>query len=412
MATLDFVPQYKDEEVFSIAGKAIKLDTEADIQPYLKQLDEMNNVKKIDFSGNTIGIEASKHLANSMKKHQSTLEEVNFSDLFTGRLNTEIPKSLDYLLPAMIDAPKLTIINLSDNAFGLQTIEPVEDFIPKAVYLQHLILSNNGMGPFAGERIGKCLYKLSLNKKKLGLTSLKTFICGRNRLENGSTKYLSIGLKAHEDLEVVKLYQNGIRPTGISTLITQGLKYNTKLRIIDLQDNTITTKSATVLAKNLPVWKHLKELNVNDCLLKPLGSLELVKALEAGETLKTLKVLKLQYNELDERSLPHLKNAIENKLPNLESLELNGNILEEENSVIEEITAIFEQRGVGELDELDDLEEPDSDAEEESEEEAEEEQFDAEELEKELEQEEEKYTPDNDNKEVDELAEKLEETDL
>lgn len=409
MATLDFSPAYAPDEVFSIAGKAIKLDSRADIEPYLKELDAMKNVRKIDFSGNTIGIEASKHLADSLKLHKDTLEEVNFSDLFTGRLNTEIPQALNYLLPAMLDAPKLHIINLSDNAFGLQTIEPLEDFLPKAVYLEHLILSNNGMGPFAGERIGKCLFKLSLNKAKLGLPSLKTFICGRNRLENGSTTYLSLGLKAHRDLEVVKLYQNGIRPQGIAKLIVHGLKYNTKLTILDLQDNTITRRSATVLSDALTSWKNLKELNVNDCLLNPLGSLALAKALHSGEVMSALKTLKLQYNELDQEALELLKSAIESKLPNLELLELNGNRFEEENSTIDEIAAIFDERGTGAIDDLDDLEELDSDEEDESELEEEEEQIEAEILEQELEQLQEYYTPDNYNKEVEELAAKLEE---
>ncbi|CAM9023240.1 hypothetical protein WICANDRAFT_65526 [Wickerhamomyces anomalus NRRL Y-366-8] len=413
MASLDFTPEYKDEEVYSLAGKSLKFDTKEDIEPYLKELNALKNVKKLDFSGNTIGIDASKHLADSIDLHRDTLEEVNFADLFTGRLKDEIPKSLEFLLPALAKAPNLHIINLSDNAFGLQTIEPVEDFIAKAVYLQHLILSNNGMGPFAGERIGKSLFKLSLAKQKLGQPSLKTFICGRNRLENGSTTYLSIGLKAHKDLQVVKLYQNGIRPQGIAKLILQGLKHNTKLTILDLQDNTITKKSAKVLADNLSIWKELKELNVNDCLLNPLGSLELVKAFNAGESLQGFKTLRLQYNELDSKALEILKDVIANKLPKLESLELNGNRFEEESSIVDEINAIFEERGFGELDELDDLEELDSEDEEEeteSEEEAEEEEIEAEVLEKELEQEQENYTVDNDNKQVQDIAAELEKT--
>ena len=104
-----------------------------------------------------------------------------------------------------------------------------------------------------------------------------------------------------------------------------------------------------------------------------------------------------------------LKDAISDKLPNLELLELNGNRFEEENNVIDEINAIFEDRGVGELDELDDLEELDSDEDEtDSEKEESEEEIEAEILEKELEQEQEVYTPDNNDKDVTKLAEELE----
>ncbi|KAH3677093.1 hypothetical protein WICMUC_001848 [Wickerhamomyces mucosus] len=413
MATLDFIPTYKEEEIYSIANKSIKFDSYDDIKPYLDELvtkASTSTIKKLDFSGNTIGIEASKFLGDVLTKLTS-LEEVNFADLFTGRLKDEIPKSLQYLLPPLIPLKKLTILNLSDNAFGLMTIDELEDFLSKAVYLEHLILSNNGMGPFAGARIGKSLYKLSANKKALKLSSLKTFICGRNRLENGSIDYLAIGLRNHIDLQVVKLYQNGIRPQGIAKLILQGLRFNKELTILDLQDNTITRKSALVLADTLSNWLKLKELNVNDCLLNPLGSLKLIESFHQGEILNKFEILRLQYNELDIHALTLLKSVIADKLPNLKTLELNGNRFEEDSSIIDEINEIFEDRGFGELDELDDLEELDSedeDEEDESEEEAEEEEIELDELEKELEQIQEYYTPDNENKEVEDIATKLE----
>ncbi|KAH3682939.1 hypothetical protein WICPIJ_006093 [Wickerhamomyces pijperi] len=412
MASLDFTPSYKDEEVYSIAGKAYKFDTVVDIQPYIDELTakaSTSTIKKLDFSGNTIGIEASKALGEVLSTLTS-LEEVNFADLFTGRLKDEIPQSLYHLLPPLIKLSKLHILNLSDNAFGLMTIEPLEQFLAQAIYVEHLILSNNGMGPFAGERIGKALYKLSQAKKAASLASLKTFICGRNRLENGSINYLAIGLRNHKDLQVVKLYQNGIRPQGIAKLILQGLKFNNALTILDLQDNTITSKSAIVLADNLKSWTQLKELNVNDCLLKPIGSMKLVEAFHQGSVLENLEQLKLQYNELETNALELLKDVVESKLPNLKNLELNGNRFEEESEIIEQITAIFEERGFGEVDELDDLEEVDSDEEDEEEEEEEEAQEDLDELEKELEQAQEQYTPDNENKEVEDLASKLQET--
>ena len=141
--------------------------------------------------------------------------EVNFADLYTSRLVDEVVDSLKFLLPVLLKCPSLEIVNLSDNAFGLRTIELLEDYTAHAVNIKHLILSNNGMGPFAGERIGKALFHLAQNKKAASKSFLETFICGRNRLENGSAVYLALGLKSHsEGLKVVKLYQNGIRPKG------------------------------------------------------------------------------------------------------------------------------------------------------------------------------------------------------
>ncbi|KAM9910317.1 hypothetical protein OXX69_004603 [Metschnikowia pulcherrima] len=358
------------ESTFSLAGKQIKFNAAEDIKSYAQALIEQTGVRKIDISGNTLGIEASKEFAAAIIAHKETLAEVDFSDIYTGRLNTEIPQSLDHLLPALLQCRNLKIVNLSDNAFGLQTIDPIEAYLGQAVSVEHLILSNNGMGPFAGARIGKALYKLSLAKKQQKYPSLKTFICGRNRLENGSINYLAIGLRAHEHLHTVRLYQNGIRPAGVEKLISQGLARNTHLQVLDLQDNTLTSRAAVALAESLGQWTGLSELNLNDCLLKPKGSLVLAEKLATGVERPSFKVLKLQYNELEADALKRLVSAIEGKLPALSKLELNGNRFDEECDEISAITELLEDRD-GELDELDDLEELDSDEESDDEEEGE-----------------------------------------
>lgn len=359
------------EKSYCISGRQLKLNSAADIKPYLEEINKKSDLVKINFSGNTLGVEASKELAESLLNHKNTLKEVNFSDLYTGRLNTEIPQSLEYLLPALLKCSALQVLDLSDNAIGLQAIDPLESYLSQAVTLEHLILSNNGMGPFAGARIGKSLFVLRQNKKKASKGSLKSFICGRNRLENGSIDNLSVGLKHHEDLEVLGLYQNGIRPVGISKLIKFGISENKKLKVLDLQDNTLTLKASLTLAAALDRWPGLIELNLNDCLMKPKGSRAVCKALAEGSFKKGLISLKLQYNELEEDSLEDLLNAVENKMPHLKKLELNGNRFEEECSMLKRLMDVFEKRGVGSLDDLDDLEELDSEEEEDEEEEEE-----------------------------------------
>lgn len=366
MASVDVDVGVTPETTYSLAGKQIKFNTKADIASHVSELIAKPKITKIDLSGNTIGIDASEEFAKALVHHKDTILEVNLSDLYTGRLNTEIPQSLEHLLPALLQCPNLKIVNLSDNAFGLQTIDPIEWYLARAVSVEHLILSNNGMGPFAGARIGKSLFTLSQQKKKLGKSSLKTFICGRNRLENGSIDYLAIGLRNHADLETVRLYQNGIRPTGIAKLITRGLSQNKNLKVLDLQDNTITTSAAIALADSLLHWTKLTELNLNDCLLKPKGSLILVDRFREVDAKPSLATLKLQYNELESDALASLVHVIEKKLPNLKLLELNGNRFDEDSDHVASITTIFEERGFGELDELDDLEEIDSEEEDES----------------------------------------------
>lgn len=368
MATLPFTPVYKEDEIFSIAGKALKLTSKDDIKPHLENLTKLKAVKKIDFSGNTIGIEASAALAEAITANKSVyeaLEEVNFADLYTSRLVDEVVESLTHLLPALLKCPNLEIVNLSDNAFGLRTIDSLEAYIANAVSLKHLLLSNNGMGPFAGERIGKALFYLSENKTNAKKEMLETFICGRNRLENGSALYLALGLKSHgKGLKNVKLYQNGIRPRGIMSLIHYGFKFNTQLEILDLQDNTFTATASKTLADTLPIWKDsLKELNLNDCLLKEAGS-DLVFDVILKEKFPHLHTLKFEYNEMNQETLENklCKALEEGNLPELKELQINGNRLDEDSEAIDTLQAKFEEM------EIDDFEEVDSEDESEEEE--------------------------------------------
>ncbi|CDO96483.1 unnamed protein product [Kluyveromyces dobzhanskii CBS 2104] len=362
---------------FSKAGLQQKWTSEEDIRSVLDELKLMDKVTSLDLSGNTIGVEASKALADAINKNDSirnNVEDVNFADMYTSRLVDEVVESLQLLLPALQSCPKLSKVDLSDNAFGLRTIDSLEKFLRETVQLKHIILANNGMGPFAGERIGKALYVLAENKKKAGKSLLETFVCGRNRLENGSTRWLSQGLKAHgDDLHTVRLYQNGIRPQGCINLIKHGLSHNKKLHVLDLQDNTFTAVASDTLAQYLTNWTQLKELNLNDCLLKGPGSHAVLKVLKENK-FDDLETLKLQYNELTQHTLEHLLiPALKaGNLPSLNSLELNGNRLEEDSEPLSLLPSLFD----GELDELDDLEEVDSEEEEESEdEEAEEEEM-------------------------------------
>lgn len=347
---------------YSIAGKQVKFNSADDIKSYCDEIIAFDKLVSVDFSGNTLGVEASEALSKALLHHKDTITEINFSDLYTGRLNTEIPQSLEYLLPALLQMPNLKTVNLSDNAFGLQTIDPIEAYLTKAVSVQHLILSNNGMGPFAGARIGTSLFKLAQAKKAAGVPSLKTFVCGRNRLENGSINHLALGLRSHADLEVVRLYQNGIRPAGIAKLVADGLSQNKNLTVLDLQDNTITKGSTELAAALTKGWDKLQEINFNDALLKNTGSLAVAKAL-ASKPRPDLNTLKLQYNELESDALKVLAEGIKEHLPNLTWLELNGNRFEEDSEHVEAIAEVFAERGKGEIDDLDDLEEIDSEEE-------------------------------------------------
>lgn len=279
------------------------------------------------------------------------------ADIFTGRLREEIPAALEALLPALQTCPALHTVNLCDNAFGPTAAAPLELFLETHVPLKHLYLQNNGMGPEAGARMARALSK---NNK----AALETLVCGRNRLENGSAAAWSACFTTHAStLTTVKMPQNGIRPEGIEQLLTHGLARCLALQTLDFQDNTFTLRGAEALVQTLPAWPQLTQLAIGDCLLSARGGVRLAQALEAGRS-KNVKVLRLQYNDIDGAGVNALRVALERGgLPVLELLELNGNRFQEDDANVTAIRDLFEARGVGELDELDDLEE-ESDADE------------------------------------------------
>ena len=213
--------------IFSLSGQSLKLDTAEHIEPHLKSLIASDTVTEIQLGGNTLGAPACETLA-SVLKTKSTLQTAKLDDIFTSRLLSEIPPALSSLLTALLELSNLHTVDLSDNAFGLNTVKPLVDFLSTHVPLKHLILQNNGLGPDAGTLIASALTALAERKeeaRKSGkeVPDLETVVCGRNRLESGSMSAWAKAYRAHRKVRVVKMVQNGIRQDGISLLLTEGL---------------------------------------------------------------------------------------------------------------------------------------------------------------------------------------------
>ncbi|KAF2109462.1 ran GTPase activating protein 1 [Lophiotrema nucula] len=370
-----------DTKVFSLEGKVLKLDSAEDIEPHIKDLKANDDVEEVRFLGNTLGIGASEALAKVLET-KNKLQVANFADVFTGRLLSEIPPALAALLTSLLTLPDLHTVNLSDNAFGLNTQAPLVDFLSQHVPLRHLILNNNGLGPAAGVLVAEALTKLAEKKEAARregkvVPNLETVICGRNRLENGSMAAWATAYAAHNKIKEIKMVQNGIRQEGITHLLTNGLSHATELNILDLQDNTFTATGAKALSNVVGKWTELKELGVGDCLLSARGGVALANALQKGKHTK-LEVLRLQFNEITSKGIKGLADA-HTALPALRRIELNGNRFEEEDPSIEKLREVLEARkeaadGVGEddeeywgIDELDELEEESDDEEDEDE---------------------------------------------
>jgi Ran GTPase-activating protein 1 len=245
-------------------------------------------------------------------------------------------------------------------------------FLTHNKHFQVFKLNNNGLGIAGGQTIANALLKNAETAKAEGIhpTRLRTVICGRNRLENGSAAAWASAFAAHGGLTEVRMPQNGIRMEGIAE-IAKGLAKCPSLQVLDLQDNTCTESGSRAVAEGLRTWPDLRTLNLSDCLLGPKGGIAVATALREGRCPK-LEVLKVQYGEWDHRALNILAEAIKDKLPNLTALELNGNRADPEDECITNVREALESHGHEDaLDELDDMEEYDEEEAEREEEEAE-----------------------------------------
>lgn len=277
----------------------------------------------------------------------------DFADIFTGRLISEIPDALKALCDVIEPKSTLVEINLSDNAFGVRSVEPLRKLLENNRF-EILRLNNNGLGPEAGTMIAIWLKKSAELSKQKGLTSnLKTVICGRNRLENGSAPAWADAFAEHGTLEEVRLPQNAIWTDGIRAL-AEGLSKCPNLRYLDLQDNTFikdeSKAAVSAWAHALPKLSALETLVFSDCVLSEEGADEvppLLQKLAEGSN-KNLVTLVLQNNNLNVSTLKFFEKSLVS-LPKLRRLELQWNDIDEDSEdgvdAVDAVRQIMTQRG-------------------------------------------------------------------
>lgn len=112
-------------------------------------------------------------------------------------------------------------------------------------------MNNCGLGIGGGKMLAKALLDCYEASVTAGTPlKLKTFIAGRNRLENDGAKALSEFFNKVGTLEHVAMPQNGINPPGI-TALSEAFKSNPNMKILNLNDNTIKSKGAEAISAAL-----------------------------------------------------------------------------------------------------------------------------------------------------------------
>lgn len=358
----------KSSNELSFAGRKLKLDTAKDAQEIVDGIKNFQDLKALCLEGNTLGLEAAKVIAKALEE-KSKFEKALWSDMYTGRLRSEIPPSLEYLGNGIITAgARLSELDLSDNAFGPDGVKGIKKLlISEACYsLQTLKLNNNGLGIGGGKILSEAFISCHKSSVAAGKPfALKVFISGRNRLENEGAKALSEAFKLLGSLEEITMPQNGIRPEGVSYLAA-AFQENKNLKVVNINDNTCTESGAKALAQCVPHLKRLEILNVGDCLLKDKGAVALAPALAVD--LPHLKQVIMSFNEIRRDGAIAVAKSMKNK-DKLEILNLDGNQLGDSTDEVQDVMSSINR--IDTLAPFDDNEDPDSDEDENEEEEGE-----------------------------------------
>ncbi|XP_063078499.1 ran GTPase-activating protein 1a [Engraulis encrasicolus] len=313
----------------SYKGKGLKLDNAESVAEIVKDIKEFQGLQALRLEGNTIGVEAAKAIAKALED-KSDFQFCYWSDMFTGRLRSEIPPALNSLGDAiMMSGARLRVLDLSDNAFGPDGVKGIEKLLKSTAChtLQELRLNNCGMGIGGGKILAAALTECHKQSSAAGAPlSLKVFIAGRNRLENDGATALAQAFQLMGSLEEIHIPQNGINHPGV-TAMANALQHNPQLRVINFNDNTFTKKGAIAMAQALRHLRNVQVINFGDCLVRSEGALAISDTLVEG--LPILKELNLSFGEITEDAALTVARALQDKAQ-LEKLDLNGNCLGEE----------------------------------------------------------------------------------
>uniref|UniRef100_A0A8C4QU06 RAN GTPase activating protein 1a n=1 Tax=Eptatretus burgeri TaxID=7764 RepID=A0A8C4QU06_EPTBU len=254
-------------------------------------------------------------------------QQAQWSDMFTGRLRSEIPLALESLGHAVLTAgAMLTELDLSDNAFGPDGVRAFRFLLCSTACrsLMTLRLNNCGLGIGGGKILAEALLECQREAKAANQPMvLRVFVAGRNRLENDGATALAEAFKMIGTLEEVHMPQNGINHAGIAAL-AKAFSRNPALRTINLNDNSFTKRGALSMAEALKDLQDVNVINFGDCLVRSAGAFAFAKTLTEG--LPKIKEINLSYGEINHIAAMAVVRAVE-KTDSLEKLDLNGNCL-------------------------------------------------------------------------------------
>ena len=270
-----------------------------------------SKLKLINLQSNNITEEAAKALASTISSNTG-LEE-----LYLG--NNQLQLGVIKIATALKSISSLKVLDFNNNNIPEQVADELAAAIRVNNSIEKLWLSDNHLGS-STVMIVNALKEIS-TLKELNLNGNK------NRSEELAPALASIIAK-NKLMEILSLSDNNLNDDGVIKIALSLCKHSA-LKVFNLQNNNITEETAEALASVVSSNNGLEELYLCNNQLQ-LGAIKLATALK---TISSLKVLDLENNTITEHAADELEAAIKANT-SLQYLRLSENCLGSSMAVI------------------------------------------------------------------------------
>ena len=254
----------------------------------LQALTRTSNLEVLNLNGSNLTGEVVEHLV-SVIKNNSCLKQLYLS-------SNDFKSSVSAILRALKENSRLNVLNLNDNVMTEEAAEDLADVIKNNTYLKQLCIENNKLGVSAAV-ILQALTRTS-NHEVLNLNG--------SNLTGEVVEHLVSVIKNNSCLKQLYLSSNDFK-SSVSAIL-KALKENSRLNVLNLNDNVMTEEAAEDLADVIKNNTHLKQL----CIENNKLGVSAAVILQALTRTSNLEVLNLNGSNLTGEVVEHLVSVIKN----------------------------------------------------------------------------------------------------
>ena len=261
-----------------------------------KSLEALNLSHNELFGSNDESNSAAKQLSKAMKNH---------SEMFVNLSNTGLGGNNEGLKLILDGSKVIKSLILDGNVFDNEGLTLVTKFLRNKNAVVELGMDSISIGEGDNSKAKSKLLKECLENKN---TAVEQLSLGSNMLGSAKGRVLSTvlsGIKASTSLAFVDLSGNNIRTMPSVKLVAKYLASNPALIGLDLSNNGIPAKSASVLISTLKKNTNLKQLYLMNNNVTDQSIPAFTDALQNNNTLRTLD---LMGNNFSSRRLDTTKN--------------------------------------------------------------------------------------------------------